>query len=61
MDDKVINLRQRRKQAQRRDKARQADENAVKFGRSKAEKMLDAAQNEKSERDLNAHKREDDR
>ncbi len=46
----VVNLRQARKQA---------DGNAAKFGRSKAERDLERAQAEKAARDLDAHKRDE--
>lgn len=37
-----------------------ADANAVKFGRSKAEKALEKAQADKAARDLDGHEREQD-
>lgn len=55
---KVVNLNKARK-SRARDAARsQADANAVKFGRSKAEKAKDRAEAEKTTRDLDGHKRE---
>lgn len=54
----IINLRAVRK-AKDRDAARaKGDENAAKFGRTKAEKSLEAAQAEKARRDLDGHERE---
>ena len=54
----LINLRSARK-AKSRDTARkQANANAVKFGRTKAEKDLTNAKTEKEERDLDRHQRE---
>lgn len=55
---KVVNLNKARK-SRARDAARsQADANAVKFGRSKAEKAKDRAEADKATRDLDGHKRE---
>ena len=54
---KVLNLRAARK-AKNRDAARkQGDANAVKFGRTKADKDLAAAQAEKAAHDLDGHQR----
>ena len=55
----VVNLRAKRKAAARKTARAQADGNAVKFGRSKAERAKDTAQTEKSTRDLDGHKRGD--
>lgn len=53
---KPVNLnRYRKTQARAEDKAR-ADQNAVKFGRSKLEKSLQEARAAKAKRDLNGHK-----
>ena len=56
----VVNLNKFRKAKARVEKRAQADENAVKFGRSKAEKSLDQARVEKAARDLDGKRREDD-
>ena len=48
----VTNLNQFRKTKARADKRAKADENAVKFGRTKAQKALEKAQAEKARRDL---------
>jgi len=56
----VINLNQVRKQKARAANRTQADENAVRHGRSKADKTRDAAQAEKSRDQHEAHKREDE-
>jgi hypothetical protein len=56
---KIINLRRFSKQKQREEQARQAAENAVKFGRTKAERALTEKQNAASEARLDGHKRED--
>jgi hypothetical protein len=50
----VVNLRTARKQAARRLQARKAAENRVAFGRSKDQRALEAARNEKSRRDIDA-------
>jgi hypothetical protein len=52
----VTNLNQFRKQKAKADKKREADRNAVKFGRTKAEKELDSARETKASRDLDGHK-----
>lgn len=48
----VTNLNQFRKTKARKDKRASADENAVKFGRTKAQKDLEKARAEKARRDL---------
>jgi hypothetical protein len=48
----VVNLRQFRKTKQRSEKERQAEQNRLTFGRSKAEKTLTKALNEKADRTL---------
>lgn len=54
----IVNLRQAKKQAARKAARAQGDENAAKFGRTKAERDLQKAQAEKSARDLTGHIRE---
>ena len=56
----VINLRSAKKQAARKAARLQGDENAVKFGRTKAERALEKARAEKAKRDLDGHKRDQD-
>ncbi|MFZ1470362.1 MAG: DUF4169 family protein [Paracoccaceae bacterium] len=56
----VINLRQMKKQAARKAARITADANALKFGRSKAERALEETQTAKAARDLDAHRREPD-
>ncbi|NTT86398.1 DUF4169 family protein [Tabrizicola fusiformis] len=56
----VINLRSVKKQAARKAARAKGDENAVKFGRSKAERELQQAQVAKAARDLDGKKRETD-
>lgn len=55
----IIRLRQVKKQRSRARKRAQADENAVKFGRTKAERSLEAARNDKAARLLDGHRRDD--
>lgn len=55
----VVNLNKFRKTKARADKKAQADENAVKFGRTKAEKTLNSAQNAKAQQDLDGKKRDE--
>ena len=56
---KIINLKSARKARERDQKRAAGDENAVKFGRTKAGKTLESAQNEKASRDLEKHRRDD--
>ena len=55
-----VNLNRFRKQKARAENKARADENAVKFGRTKAEKLQERALAEKAEKTLDAHRREDD-
>ncbi|EKE72562.1 MULTISPECIES: DUF4169 family protein [Roseobacteraceae] len=55
----VANLNQFRKAKARADRRALADENAVKFGRSKAQKALEQAQTAKAKALLDAHKKDD--
>ncbi|MDQ2089007.1 DUF4169 family protein [Marimonas arenosa] len=55
----IVNLNRARKQKARLQKKAQADENAVKFGRNKAQKSLDKARAEKASRDLDGKKRDE--
>ncbi len=54
-----VNLKRFRKQKARAEKKARADENAVKFGRSKAERELARARAEKARRDVDDHKRDE--
>ena len=54
----VVNLNKVRKDKARRDRRAKADENAVKFGRTKAQKQSAAKETSKHARDLDGHKRE---
>lgn len=55
-----VNLNRFRKQKARAERKARADENAAKYGRTKAEKSLDAARRDKALRDLDAHRSDDD-
>ena len=54
----IIRLGKERKARKRAQDKRQADENAVKFGRTKGEHRRDQSQALKDARALDAHKRE---
>lgn len=54
-----INLNRYRKAKARAEKKAQADENAVKFGRTRAEKELEKRQGDKQRRDLDGHEVEE--
>lgn len=60
MSADVVNLRQFRKKAARSEKERQAEENRVRFGRTKTEKQLTRALNEQEARKLDAGRIERD-
>lgn len=55
---KPINLNRVRKDKARAEKRAKADENAVKYGRSKAEKAQHALEAERSVSKLDGHKRD---
>jgi hypothetical protein len=54
-----INLNTYRKAKKRADDKARADSNATKFGRTKAQRALDAAQSDRLRQALNAHKFDD--
>lgn len=54
----LVNLRAARKARDRAARKAEADANAVKFGRSKADKKCEAAEAEKARRDLDGHARD---
>lgn len=56
---KIINLRQARKSAARAGARRQGDQNAVKFGRDKAQKQTETADRARAARHLDQHRRDD--
>jgi len=58
MTGNVVNLNKVRKAKAKIAKRSRADANAVKFGRSKSDKVEDAARLEKSEKLLDGHKRD---
>ncbi|MEM9476126.1 MAG: DUF4169 family protein [Pseudomonadota bacterium] len=55
---KPINLNRVRKDKARAENRARADANAVKHGRTKAEKQADDARAAKAQRDLDGHRRE---
>lgn len=57
---KPINLNQARKTKARADAKAKADQNAVRFGRTKAERLLDAAQQDQARDRLSQLKFEDE-
>lgn len=59
MSDNVVNFRKAKKQIKRARKDQQAAQNREKFGKSKAERKLDAAKTEKANAHLDGHKLED--
>lgn len=54
----TVNLNKVRKERTRADKKARADENARRFGRSKAEKLQEKTQSDKAARHLDGHKTE---
>ncbi|MES5099682.1 DUF4169 family protein [Agrobacterium sp. BA1120] len=56
MTGDIVNLRQFRKQKARTDKEKQAEQNRLTFGRTKAEKNLTSALNDKATRVLDQGK-----
>lgn len=54
-----VNLNRFRKDKARATKKARADENAVRFGRTKAEKELEQARTELARRDLDGHRTEE--
>jgi hypothetical protein len=55
----ILNLNQARKARAKTDAKAKAAENRARFGRTKADKALDAARVDKLQRDLDGAKRED--
>ncbi|UXU73983.1 MULTISPECIES: DUF4169 family protein [unclassified Paracoccus (in: a-proteobacteria)] len=60
MADKVINLRAARKAAARDAARRQGDENAARFGRSKAQKQAEQQALDRARLHLDQHRRDRD-
>ncbi|MBS9720882.1 DUF4169 family protein [Tianweitania sp. BSSL-BM11] len=54
----IVNLRTIRKQRDRAEDARKADENRARFGRTKAEKQAEAKAGERAQTQLDNHRRE---
>ncbi|MFB9947208.1 DUF4169 family protein [Rhizobium puerariae] len=52
MSAEIVNLRQFRKGKARLEKEKEAEQNRIAFGRTKAEKSLTRARNEKAEKTL---------
>jgi hypothetical protein len=55
-DPKIVSLRAVRKAQSRAEAKAQADANAAKFGRTKAERVLEAARREQARRLLDQHR-----
>jgi len=55
----IVNLRQARKAKVRADREAEAAANRAKFGRTKAERELDAARQKLADKAIEAHKREE--
>lgn len=55
----VINLRNARKQKARAEKDARAQQNRILFGRTKAEKLKQAAERAAADKHIDGHKRED--
>ncbi len=53
---KPVNLNRVRKDKARAEKKARADSNAVKFGRTKVERSLEKAREDKAVRDIDGHK-----
>ncbi|MGB3406925.1 MAG: DUF4169 family protein [Jannaschia sp.] len=55
---KIVSLSRARKDRARDARKQQGDQNAARFGRTKAEKLRDAAEAAKAARDLEGHRKE---
>ena len=58
MSAEIINLKDFRKRQAKLEKQRQAEENRVRFGRSKAEKLKESADKKRQDADLDGKKRD---
>jgi len=56
----IVNLRNARKRAKKRDAEAHADANRIAYGRPKSEVNLATARRDKAKRDLDAHRLEGD-
>lgn len=54
----IVNLKRHRKRLTREQQARDAEENRRRFGRSKAEREREEAEEARAERHIDGHKRE---
>ena len=54
----IVNLRQKRKEASRKEARQKADENAAKHGLTRAERALQKARAEQARAKLDGHERE---
>lgn len=54
-----VNLNRYRKEKARAERRARANENAIRHGRTKAEKELEQARAEKAQRDIDQHKRDE--
>ncbi|SEG08684.1 DUF4169 family protein [Bosea lathyri] len=52
----IVNLRRARKQRARQDAEKQAEQNRLTFGRSKAERLVTQAERDKAARILDGHR-----
>lgn len=52
----IVNLRRARKQRARQDADKQAEQNRISFGRTKAERSLSDAERDKAARTLDGHR-----
>ena len=59
-DTEIVNLNKARKARAKAQAGREAAENRVRFGRTKADRELDAARDDKARRELEGKRREDD-
>jgi len=59
VNDAPINLNRFRKDRARAEERRKADANSVLHGRTKAQRTLEKAAQDKANRELDAHKRDD--
>ena len=60
MTGDVVNLRQFRKRRERTEKEKQAEQNRISFGRTRDEKKLTTARNEKAKKTLDQGRLEKD-
>ena len=60
MSDAPVNLNRVRKQKARAEEKARANENAARFGRTKAQKALEQAQADKARAVLDQHRRDED-